>query len=158
MPNAYIAGLIDADGTIVISVSKTTAINSQKSGKEGKIVRLSQSRGSNQIYLKITSIYKEQLLILQNSYKLGYIYPEKKNIKNKKPNEQYHWTIQNHKDFVCLYEILKSYTLKSSKMHRMKLSLKYFKYKTLKYHLKDFNSIENEIWVNFCNSWFKFSP
>lgn len=158
MPNAYIAGLIDADGTIVVSVSKTNAITSQKSGKEGKIMRLSQSKGFNQIYLKITSIYKQQLLIIQTSYNLGCIYTDKKNIKNKKSNDQYNWIIQKYNDFVLLYEILKNYPLKSSKMHRMRLSLKYFQYKTLKYHLKNFNTIEHELWLEFCKSWFKYSP
>ena len=157
IPNAYIAGLIDADGTIVVSISKTNAITSQKPGKEGKIVRLSQSKGFNQLYLKITSIYKQQLLIIQTSYNLGSIYTEKKNIKNKKPNDQYNWTIQKYDDFVLLYEILKNYPLKSSKMHRMRLTLKYFQYKTLKYHLKDFNTIEHELWLEFCKSWFKYS-
>lgn len=64
MPNAYIAGLIDSDGTIVVSISKTSAILSQKLGKEGKIMRLSQSKGFNQIYLKITSKYKQSLFII----------------------------------------------------------------------------------------------
>lgn len=158
IPNAYLAGLIDADGTVVVSISKTNAITSQKPGKEGKILRLSQSRGFNQIYLKITSIYKEPLLIIQDSYNLGSIYTEKKNFKNKKPNDQYSWTIQQYADFVVIYEILKNYPLKSSKMHRIHLSLKYFQYKILKYHLRDFNTIEHNIWLDFCKSWFKYSP
>lgn len=43
-------------------------------------------------------------------------------------------------------------------MHRMRLSLKYFQYKTLKYHLKDYNTIEYDLWLEFCKSWFKYSP
>ena len=158
IPNAYLAGLIDADGTIVISVSKTNAITSQKPGKEGKVLRLSKSKGFNQIYMKITSIYKEQILIIQSSYKLGSIYTEKKNIKNRKQNDQYIWVIQKYDDFVVLYEILKKFPLKSSKMHRIRLSLKYFQYKVLKYNLKSFNTIEHQLWLAFCKSWFKYSP
>ncbi|MGC1204868.1 MAG: LAGLIDADG family homing endonuclease [Flavobacteriaceae bacterium] len=157
IPNAYLAGLIDAEGTVIVSISKTNAITSQKPGTEGKILRLSQSRGFNQIYLKITSIYKQPLLLIQNSYNLGYISTDKKNIKNKKSNEQYNWTIKKYADFVLLYDILKNYPLKSSKMHRIRLSLKYFQYKILKYHLKDFNTIEHEIWLDFCKSWFRYS-
>lgn len=158
MPNAYIGGLIDSDGTIVISVSKTSATLSQKLGKQGKIIRLSQSKGSNQISLQITSKYKQPLLIIQTSYNLGSIYTEKKNKKNKKPHDQYHWIIRKYNDFVLLYEILKNYPLKSSKMHRMRLSLKYFQYKELKYNLKDFNTIQHELWFEFSQSWFKYSP
>ena len=157
IPNAYIAGLIDSDGTIVISVSKTSSILSQKLGNQGKIIRLSQSKGSNQIYLKITSKYKPPLSMIQTSYNLGSIYTEKKNPKTKKPNDQYHWIIRKENDFVSLYEILKKYPLKSSKMHRMRLSLKYFQYKKLKYHLKNVNTIEHKLWLEFSQSWFKYS-
>lgn len=88
MPNGYLAGLIDSDGTIAISVSKTSAILSQKPGKEGKIARLSKSRSCNQIYLKITSIYKEPLFLINRSYNFGSIYTEKKilRIKSQKIN------------------------------------------------------------------------
>lgn len=155
--NTYLAGLIDSDGTISISVSKTNNITSQKYGKEGKIARLSQSRGFNQIYLKITSIYKEPLLLIKNSYKFGTIYVEKKKFSNKKPKNQYHWTIKSYQDFCILYEMLKTYPLKSSKMHRIRLSLKYFYYKTLKYHLKNFDTVEYKSWLFFCKSWFKYN-
>lgn len=88
MPNGYLAGLIDSDGTISISISKSNAILSQKPGKEGKIARLSKSRGYNQIYLKITSIYKEPLYLINRSYNFGSIYTEKKilRIKSQKIN------------------------------------------------------------------------
>ena len=157
MPNGYLAGLIDSDGTISISVSKTDALISQKPGKKGKIERLSQSRGYNQIYLKITSIYKEPLLLINRSYSLGIIYTEKKNIKNRKPKDQYHFIIRSYEDFSLLYEILNQYPLKSSKMHRCRLSLKYFEYKKLKLHLKDFDTIEYKTWLAFCKLWFKYN-
>ena len=157
MPNGYLAGLIDSDGTIAISVSKTNAILSQKPGKEGKIARLSKSRSCNQIYLKITSIYKEPLFLINRSYNFGSIYTEKKNIKNKKPKDQYHFIIRSYDDFYLLYEILDQYPLQSSKMHRFRLSLKYFEYKKLKLHLKDFDTIEYKTWLNFCKLWFKYN-
>nr|QVO51158.1 LAGLIDADG homing endonuclease [Ulva compressa] len=156
-PNGYLAGLIDSDGTISISISKTNAVTSQKPGKEGNIARLSQSKGFNQMYVKITSVYKEPLLIITKSYKFGTIYIEKKNFKNRKPKDQYHWIIRSYEDFSLLYENLKQYPLKSSKMHRIRLSLKYFNYKQLKFHLKDPNTIEYKIWLKFCNSWFKYN-
>lgn len=156
-PNGYLAGLIDSDGTISISISKTNAVTSQKPGKEGKIARLSQSRGFNQMYVKITSVYKEPLLIITKSYNFGTIYIEKKSFKNRKPKDQYHWIIRSYEDFYLLYENLKKYPLKSSKMHRIRLSLKYFNYKQLQFHLKYPNTIEYKIWLDFCNLWFKYN-
>lgn len=156
-PNGYLAGLIDSDGTISISISKTNAITSQKYGKAGKIARLSQSKGFNQIYVKITSTYEKLLILITESYNFGTIYTEKKNIKNKKPKNQYHWIIRSYEDFVLLYEYLKKYPLKSSKMHRINLSLNYFNYKKLKFHLKDSDTAEYKIWLNFCNSWFEYN-
>ena len=156
LPNGYLAGLIDSDGTISISVSKTNAILSQKPGKEGKIARLSNSRNYNQIYFKITSIYKEPLLLINKSYNFGKIYTEKKNIKNKKPKDQYHFIIRSYEDFCFLYEILDQYPLKSSKMHRFRLSLKYFEYKELNLHLKNLNTPEYKTWLHFCKLWFKY--
>lgn len=42
-------------------------------------------------------------------------------------------------------------------MHRMRLVLLYFKYKSLKYHLKDANTIEAKIWRKLAKSWYKYS-
>jgi ubiquinol-cytochrome c reductase cytochrome b subunit len=155
--NKYLSGLIDSDGTISISVSKTNSKNSQLSGLAGKIKRLEQSRGNNQLYLKITSISEENLLIIKNSYYLGKIYIEKANKKNKVPNKKYHWTINSYEEFVYLYEYLKKNSLKSVKMHRIRLIYHYFHYKKLKYHLKEPTSVEYKIWSKFCKTWFKYS-
>lgn len=157
LPNGYLAGLLDSDGTITISVSTSNASLSQKSGQAGKVARLSQSKGSNQIYVKITSTYIDPLMIITNSYNFGTIYTEKKNVKNKKPKDQYQWIIRSYEDFVLLYEYLKSYPLQSSKMHRINLSLKYFYYKKFKYHLKDIDTPEYKIWLEFCKSWFEYN-
>ena len=82
---------------------------------------------------------------------------KKKTVKNKKLKTQYHWTIRSYEDFCLLYENVKNYPLKSSKMHRLRLSFKYFTFKQLKYHLKDFNTMEYKIWFKFCQSWFKYT-
>jgi len=66
--NSYIAGLIDSDGTLAISTSYSSSENSQKSGMEGKFLRLVHSKSHNQIYLKISSQHKNYLLFIQNSY------------------------------------------------------------------------------------------
>nr|ACY06057.1 LAGLIDADG endonuclease protein [Volvox carteri f. nagariensis] len=155
--NAYLAGLIDSDGTITILVSKSSAEDSQKSGVEGKQTRLMYSKGHNQISLKVTSIYEQHMNLIKNSYGFGKIYKEKPNKKNKSPKEKYHWTITSYEDFQLLYEYLKIFPLKSAKRHRMRLALLYFKYKKLNYHLKPAGTVESKIWVNFCKSWFKYS-
>jgi ubiquinol-cytochrome c reductase cytochrome b subunit len=155
--NKYLSGLIDSDGTISISVHKTNSKNSQLSGLAGKIKRLEQSRGNNKLYLKITSVLEENLLIIKNSYFLGKIYVEKANKKNKVPNKKYYWTINSYQEFLYLYEYLKKNPLKSVKMHRVNLIYYYFHYKKLKYHLKKPTSVEYKIWSKFCKLWFKYN-
>lgn len=157
-PNsAYLSGLFDSDGTIKISVSKTSLLNSQKSGISGKIARLSESKGYHQLIIKITSVHKDYLFLLQKVYGFGKIDSEKINLKNKSLNIKYNWLIQSDDDCVLFYEYLKKNPLRSIKMHRIRLINKYFFYKKCKYHLKFDQSIEYKIWLKFCKSWFKYS-
>lgn len=155
--NAYLSGLIDSDGSLSISVSKSSAEDSQKSGVGGRTIRLINSKAHNQVSLKVTSIDQNNLNLVQSSYGFGTIYVEKPNKKNRSPNIKYHWTIRSYKDFQHVYEYLKLSPLKSVKMHRMRLALLYFKYKDLGYHLKASDTIESKIWEKFCKSWFKYS-
>nr|YP_009632282.1 hypothetical protein [Parallela transversalis]AYQ22871.1 hypothetical protein [Parallela transversalis] len=155
--DAYLSGLIDSDGSFAISVAKSSAEDSQISGVAGKITRLANSKGHSQLSLKVTSIDKDLLIFVQKSYGFGSIYIQQANKKNNQPNIIYHWTIKSYHDFQCLYEYLKKNPLKSVKMHRMRLSLLYFKYKDLGYHLKPEDTIESKIWAKFCKSWFKYS-
>lgn len=156
-PNGYLAGLIDSDGSFAISVSKSTPSDSQISGVTGRITRLSNSKGFNQISVKITSSYKDYLQIVQQSYNLGTVYSENANPKKKSPRPKYNLTIKSEEEFNTLYEYLKTHRLNSVKMHRMRLVLLYFKYKKLKYHLALPGTIEHNIWKKFSNSWFKYS-
>lgn len=153
--NAYLSGIIDSDGIFAISVSKSSAEDSQKSGVGGRITRLTNSRGFNQISLKVTSIDENNLKLIQNSYCYGKIYKQKE--KKKCPNVLYHWTIRSLDEFQHLYEFLKKNPLKSVKMHRMRLALLYFKYKELGYHLMPTGTIGSKIWAKLCKSWFKYS-
>nr|AYQ95262.1 hypothetical protein [Trochiscia hystrix] len=155
--SAYLAGLIDSDGTLAISISHSSSNDSQKSGVAGRTIRLINSKAFNQISLKITSINKQNLMILNDSYGIGEIYEEKLMKKNKSSKIKYHWVIRSYEEFLFLYEYLKRFPLKSVKMHRIRLSLLYFKYKQLKYHLKSSETIEFKIWEKFCKSWFKYS-
>jgi hypothetical protein len=154
---AYLAGLIDSDGSLVVSVSGSTAADSQLSGLHGKITRLTNSKAHNQIRLKVTTSHKNYAELIQNTFGFGAIYAQKPNIKNKAPNPLYHWTVSSQEDFELLSESLKMFPLKSLKMHRLRLSLLYFKYKKLSYHLKEAGTIEGKIWSKFAKSWYKYS-
>lgn len=155
--NAYLSGLIDSDGCLSISVSQSSALDSQISGVEGRIVRLSHAKGFNQMYLKVTSSNKSYLEIIQQSYGYGKVYLEKNNTNNKSPLDKYHWIVRSEIEFQDLYEYTKNYPLKSVKMHRMRLTLLYFKYKSLKYHLQAQGTLEAKIWTKFAKSWYKYS-
>lgn len=155
--DGYLSGLIDSDGSFSISVSNSTAENSQISGVEGRIIRLTQAKGFSQISLKVTSSHETYLEIIQNAYGYGIIYPEKVNVMRKSPNMKYHWTVRSYDDFKILYEYMKIHPLKSSKMHRMRLALLYFRYKTLNYHLKPQGTVEAKVWAKFSKSWYKYS-
>lgn len=155
--SAYLAGLIDSDGSITISVSRTSSEDSQKTGVEGRTIKLANSKAYNQISLRITSIYEKNLISLQNSYGFGDIYKEQPNRKNRSPNAKYHWTIRSYEDFQELNNYIRINQLKSVKMHRLRLSNLYFKYKQLQYNLKPSETIESKLWLKFCKSWFKYS-
>jgi len=157
--SAYLAGLIDSDGTICISVSRSNKNDSIGSGNEGKILRLKNSRGYNQMSLKVTSIDKENIQLLKESYGFGTIYQQKASLKNKSPKIKYNWTIRSPEEFSYLYELLKIYPLKGVKMCRIRLASKYFHYKNLKYHLANLASEaspEFQIWGKFCKLWYKY--
>lgn len=155
--DAYLSGLIDSDGTFAISVSNSSTENSQLSGVAGKIIRLTKAKGFCQISLKITSSHKIYLDMIKTSYGYGFVYVEKPDKKKKRPNYKYHWTIKSCEDFERLFEYIKKNPLKSVKMHRMRLSLLYFKYKNLNYHLKPADTIESKMWTKFSQAWFKYS-
>lgn len=155
--SAYLAGLIDSDGTITISVSNSSPEHSILSGVEGKIQRLIYSRGYHQLTLKINGIDKAHIEMIQQSYGFGVIYNVQpgKNAKTTKPLSI--WILRTYEEFSILYELLKRYPLKSVKMHRIRLIPIYFKYKQLKYHCSQKGSPEFKQWEKFCRLWHKYS-
>lgn len=155
--NGYLSGLIDSKGTLDISISHSTAQHSQISGVEGRTIRLIHAGSHHQIYLKITSSNESYLKIIKNSYGYGTVYKENAKIKNRNPNDKFHWTLRSYDEFQILYEYVKKNAFKTQKMHRMRLALLYFKYKTLKYPLKPAGTIEAKIWTKFSKSWYKYS-
>lgn len=155
--DAYLSGLMDSDGTITISVSNSSFEDSQKTGVQGKILRLKNSKGFNSISAKITSIDFNLISLIQSSYGFGKIYEQQVNLTNKCKNKKYHWTIQSLEDFETFSNYLKMNPLKSVKRHRFRLSFYYFRYKRLRYHLNSSDRIKFGIWSKFCESWFKYA-
>jgi len=154
--NAYLSGLVDSDGTISISTSSSNFPISQKLGVQGRILRLTHSKGKNKIYARITSTDSNLIAVISASYGFGKIYEEQINVNNKCKQKKYHWTLYSLEDFQTFYDYLKNNQLKSRKLHRLRLAFFYFKYKELKYHLRP-NNIEFQIWSKFCKSWFKYA-
>jgi hypothetical protein len=107
--------------------------------------------------VKQKSVDLNNVNMIQKSYGYGKIYVEKTSRSKKGGRTKYHWTIQSYEDFQRLYEYLKINPLKTVKMHRIRLSLLYFKYKQLGYHLKPKDTVESKVWSKFCKSWFKYS-
>lgn len=155
--DGYLSGLIDSDGSFAISVSNSSAADSQISGVEGRTIRLINAGGFSQISLKATSSYGAYLYFIKDSYGYGSVYLEKANINNRSPKDKYHWTIKSYEDLQRLSEYVKKNPLKTVKMHRMRLALLYFKYKALNYHLKPADTIESKVWAKFAKSWYKYS-
>lgn len=153
--NGYLSGIIDADGSFAISVTRSSPEDSQKSGVEGRTIRLINAKGFNQISAKVTGVDANNIYMIQRSYGFGKVFVEKARQKSLKT--KYHWTLKSYEDFQYLYNYLKVHPLKSVKMHRMRLALLYFKYKQLGYHFKPSGTMESKIWAKFCKSWFKYS-
>lgn len=153
----YIAGLIDSDGTIVMNVSATTAELSTVAGVEGRIQRLISARGAHQVRLTIASTDKANIEFLVQTYKLGTIYTIPPQPKSKAKRVQYHWVLRKESDFLTMYQTFRNFPLKSVKMHRIRLLPIYFKYKQLKYHLRNPEEVEFKLWEKFCRLWYKYS-
>lgn len=155
--DAYLSGLIDSDGTFAIAVSNSSAEDSQISGVAGRISRLSHAKGFCTLSLKVTSSHETYLNLIKDSYGYGSVYLENANSQKKRPNDKSHCIIRSLDDFILLFEYLKKNPLKTVKKHRMRLSLLYFKYKSLKYHLQPAGTIESKIWAKFAKAWYKYS-
>lgn len=153
----YLAGLIDSDGTIVMNVSATTAGLATVAGVEGRIQRLIYAGSHHQVRLTIASVDKANIDFLVQTYKLGTIYTIPPKPKSKTKQVQYHWVIRKESDFLALYQAFRNFPLKSVKMHRIRLLPIYFKYKQLKYHLRNSDEVEFKLWEKFCRLWYKYS-
>ena len=152
--NAYLAGLIDSDGTLTISVSKTTAPLSIEKGIQGKIHRLQYSRGYHQMKCRISSIDNNLMNLLVDSYGFGKVYSQNLNEKRRNPNIIYHWTCQSLEDIQLLLNYTQNCSLRSIKRQRFFLIPRYLYLKANNYHLSQDKEIGHKIWSLFCKKWF----
>lgn len=146
--NSYTSGFFDADGSIYISVSKSSSQSSTLIGVNGKIKRLSESCGFHQLGIEISNKYQENLIIFQQAFGFG-------NIR----------LINKGKKSFCIYKIklsdvpdfeqyIREFPLHSVKMKRFLLLKEYFYLKEMKAHLAEKDTILNKRWVKFCKNWY----
>ncbi len=107
--NGYIAGFFDADGTVCISVTKSSQHDSIKSGTFGKIQRLINARTHHQLEISISNKYFENLIQFQIAFGFGKI-----RAVGKKPYKTHIYSIHLN-DFPKFIEYTKKYPLRSSK-------------------------------------------
>ena len=146
--NAYTAGFFDADGSIYISVLKSSSENSTLVGINGKIKRLAESGAYHQLGIEISNKYKENLIIFQKAFGFGSI----REINNgKKEYYIYKIPLANIKDF---QEYIRKFPLHSVKKKRFLILKEYFYLKNIKAHLAKKNTVKNKRWVKFCQKWY----
>lgn len=146
--DGYIAGFFDADGSIYISVLKSSSENSILVGKNGKIKRLADSRGYHQLGIEISNKYKENLIIFEKAFGFGNI----RVINNgKKHYYIYKVPLANIQDF---QEYIREFPLHSTKKKKFFILKEYFYLKSINAHLAKKNTVQNERWVKFCKKWY----
>lgn len=146
--DGYTAGFFDADGSIYISILKSSSANSILVGTNGKITRLSESRGYHQLGIEISNKYKENIIIFKEAFGFGTI----RRIKNGKSQYYiYKIPLANITDF---QEYIRKFPLYSKKNKRFFILKEYFYLKSLKAHLAEKNTVKNKRWVEFCKRWY----
>nr|BBH42913.1 LAGLIDADG homing endonuclease [Marophrys sp. SRT127] len=146
---SYYAGLFDADGTIVLSISiKDKTLHNLK-GNYGKAERLLGSRGANQVGIKFTNKYKQNVEIFQKYFKFGYLCHEQHAM-----HPKWNWFVEKASVHAFI-NILQSYPLKSTqKRRRLHLLKKYFELKDIKAHLAEKHTKSWHEWKRFCYTWY----
>lgn len=146
--NAYIAGFFDADGTICITVQKTSHKNSIKPGVFGKLNRLINAQDAHTIQVYITNKHLNNLILFQKAFNFGQIKSFKKN-----KNNIYIYLV-GLKNIPHFIEYIKTYPLRSSKKKRVFLLVKYLKLKNLQAYFAPQKSLIRKAWNNFCHQWY----
>lgn len=148
LSNGYMAGFFDADGSIFIGVSKTSPEHSILSGVGGKIIRLQNSQGHNQLRIEISNKYRENLLFFQEVFGSGSI----RAVTHRKKYLNHIYQIHHIGLFL---NYISKYPLHSVKMKRVLKVRSYFELKRIKAHLADQSSMKGRAWNAFCKKWYK---
>jgi len=148
--NAYTSGFFDADGTICLGLTKSSTVNSIKSGVSGKIQRLIESRSYHKLEVSITNKHLNNVIMFQKAFGFGTV----RKI-GRKPYEYHVYSIglKNIPDFI---DYCKAYPLRSCKKKRIFLTRQYFKLKSIKAHLADKSTLRQKAWETFCYKWYDY--
>jgi hypothetical protein len=177
---AYVSGLFDSDGKIVLSVKKHSA-QQNLVGPKGKYDRLKYASRC-QLTLGITQKYRANLCFLiqtQNNAgecvnnpssftpaSAGCFTPVRTGFGSlsydKSQNGYYTWTVTSRKNVLKLCRYFKRYPCFSVRSHRVSLIHDYYAHNDNKKLMRDGqklmrDGVKNQLWDDFVNQWFKFS-
>jgi ubiquinol-cytochrome c reductase cytochrome b subunit len=147
LDNGYIAGFFDADGTIYISINKASPKHSIIPGTEGKIIRLQNSRGHNQLRIEISNKYKENLMMFKKAFNSGSI----RTVVNRKKHVVHIYQIEHVESFL---QYVRKYPLYSTKKKRLLMVKNFLELKQMKSHLAPPSSMKQKVWNRFCKKWY----
>lgn len=151
LPNGYIAGLFDADGSVTIGVQRAKSVNSIKPGLNGKIIRLTEARGFHQLSLHIVNLDYNLLLQVQQCLGFGQLISEQMGAKRVNKLTRFYFRSYDHVMRWLIY--VKSAPLRSQKQSRCNLLKTYFELKFNKAHLATCGP-QYKLWQTFCKKWF----
>nr|YP_009367526.1 putative LAGLIDADG homing endonuclease [Pseudoneochloris marina]ARK14545.1 putative LAGLIDADG homing endonuclease [Pseudoneochloris marina] len=146
--DGYIAGFFDADGSICLNIAKTSASNSIKSGMDGKIQRLIDSRGYHCLEVSISNKYKKNLIFFQQAFGFGTI----RSVGNGKYKTHVYFI--NLCDIAEFIDYTKKFPLRSAKRKRVWALKQYFELKQMKAHLALEGTVQHKAWSKFCTKWY----
>lgn len=146
---AYVSGLFDSDGKIVLSVQKHTA-RQNLIGSKGKYEGLKYA-STCQLTLGITQKYKINLSFLvetQNNLGFGTLSYDKSQ------NGYYTWYVTSRINVLKLCSYFKRYPCFSVRRHRVHLIHDYYAFKLNKKFMPC--DVQRQVWHDFVDQWFKY--
>ena len=149
--SAYTAGFFDADGSIFMAVGagRSAREYATQKGILGKINRLANSRGSNQVRLSISNKYLPNLIVFEQAFKIGRIREVKQ-----RGHTGHVWEISNEQEILLFLDYVRKNPLRSNKAKRFFLLERYFELKQMNAHLAPPSTQLNKAWILFAQKWY----